>query len=165
MKELITMEQYVINNASHTEFTYKELIMEFYNYAKLLQSKSTLSMFVACDDEGNVLEDISKKLYPASMSYAKLIDEEKQQYQQALEKVIFDGWSVYENNNETIAIEDLEGNNLFFMKTNSSILFYSKNSNLFPVTSKYWLLNLISFLIFSLFSTKISKYLLTAKLF
>jgi len=55
-------------------------------YAKFLKQTLTLSMFVPTDDEGNVLSNPKD----STLQYQKIIDE----YQQAKERVIFEGYKV-----------------------------------------------------------------------
>lgn len=73
-------------------------------YANLLNSKPTLSMFVPCDDEGNVLEEPNREdcifeEHPELVGNPKEYDNDKfeedcNKYQTALSKVIFEGWEV-----------------------------------------------------------------------
>ena len=96
MNKLIKMEDYVLEQ---NEFSlYKHNADDIRQYAKLLKSNPTLSMFVPCDDGGNVLEEPKLEDMPKFVS----IDDEDQMklyakfhtYQAYLSDVIFDGWGV-----------------------------------------------------------------------
>jgi len=66
-------------------------------YAKFLKQTLTLSMFVPCDDDGNVLEEPKTPHTFSSENsddYIKKWEKELEQYQQAKERVIFDGYKV-----------------------------------------------------------------------
>ena len=62
------------------------------NYAKFLSQKPEKWMFVPCDDDGNVLEEKSKK------SYIDYYSGDYQKYKQALDRVIFEGFKMPYNN-------------------------------------------------------------------
>jgi hypothetical protein len=103
MKRLITMTDFVLGEVNtplggqqvasirHVE---GEKYRKIYRYANFLKQPLKLSLFVPCDEEGNVLEEPSKKIYPASMSYAQSINSDLVQYQQAKSRVIFEGFIV-----------------------------------------------------------------------
>lgn len=58
-------------------------------YAKFLKQPLTLSMFVPTDDDGNVLSNPKD----STLQYQKRIDK----YQQAKERVIFEGCGIFDN--------------------------------------------------------------------
>jgi len=62
-------------------------LQKIYNHAKFKKLQLALWQFVPCDDEGNVLEEPNRSTHT---------NEECEQYQQAKERVIFDGfeWNV-----------------------------------------------------------------------
>jgi len=71
------------------------------NYANFLKKPLKLEMFVPCDDEGNVLKEVEKgrdKLYDSqdtssdSQHYHQQWHMRINQYQQAKEKVLFEGF-------------------------------------------------------------------------
>jgi hypothetical protein len=76
MEKLIPMVEYVLEQY---ETIQQSNVFEnnCYNYANLLKQPLTLSMFVPCDDDGNVLE----------------YENDQQKYQKAKEKVIFEGFT------------------------------------------------------------------------
>ena len=79
------MEDYVL---WQNESDDKQVSMYFcIEYAKLLKSKPTLGQFVPTDDEGNVFKYTSETGHNAY----------DREYQTALDKVIFDGWSIESN--------------------------------------------------------------------
>jgi len=78
------------------------------NYDKFLKQQNTLSMFVPCDDEGNVLEEpnlynggyifeIHDELIGKPIEYdTELFESDLQEYQQAKKRVLFDGFDLLE---------------------------------------------------------------------
>ena len=65
------------------------------NYANFISQKPTLSMFVPCDKEGNVLEEYDKD---DDSYYGHLLEEEYfEKRRQAESKVLFKGWYKEEN--------------------------------------------------------------------
>ena len=71
------------NNGEYPKFNFRDKVN---NYANFLKQPLTLSMFVPCDDDGNVLSNPKD----STLQYQKKIDE----YQQAKERVIFEGYKV-----------------------------------------------------------------------
>lgn len=74
-------------------------------YAKLLQTPLSLSMFIPCDDDGEPLvkKVISVKKYKKSLKMSgdaleDLVDE----YEDALGNVLFDGWWIYSRKDNRI---------------------------------------------------------------
>ena len=91
------MTSFVLENAKqpYVEGTkYKDLV----NYAKFLKQPLKLEMFVPCDEEGNVLEEPKRwkdyLQYPDSFDGNKEWDE-LYDYQQAKEKVLFEGFEIF----------------------------------------------------------------------
>jgi len=104
MNNLISMEKWVIANCDPNSEEYKQ--------ATFRLSKPTLSMFVPCDDDGNVLEEPKNpKLGVSEMKYYD-------KYVEAKSKVIFDGWSV-DSNEETFKVLLQQENRLTFFKRGS----------------------------------------------
>ena len=71
------------NNGEYPKFNFRDKVN---NYANFLKQPLTLSMFVPCDDDGNVLSNPKD----STLQYQKRIDK----YQQAKERVIFEGYKV-----------------------------------------------------------------------
>jgi len=69
-------------------------LYKIYRYANFLKQPLTLSMFVPCDDEGNVLEEPKywNKKYNDDIPESELILCEE--YRQAKERVIFEGFTL-----------------------------------------------------------------------
>lgn len=87
-----TMLEYVLEQ--HRESSNQnEFEDNCYNYAQFLSQKPQKWMFVPCDDEGNVLEE--PKWHNEESDYE--IQILTQQYQQALERVIFEGFEIFGN--------------------------------------------------------------------
>ena len=93
--KLKKMTDFVLEQAKLYGIDSNELALNSYNYANFLKQPLKLEMFVPCDEDGNVLEEPSKKIYLASISYAQLINSDLVQYQQAKEKVLFEGFENY----------------------------------------------------------------------
>ena len=98
MKKLIGMTDFVIEAEKIVTlkcWAFGTFYLNTIDHAKFLQQTPTLGMFVPTDKEGNVLEKpIWRSRYLAGASPFMNIDEilTCQQYQQAEQRVIFDGW-------------------------------------------------------------------------
>jgi hypothetical protein len=74
-----------------------------YKYAKFLGQKPTLGMFVPCDEEGNVLEEpdltckrpVSNGVCQCGEESVKYCRDLSYKYQQALSRVIFEGFELH----------------------------------------------------------------------
>ena len=127
MNKLIKMEDYILEQ---NEFgLYKHNADDIRAYAKLLKSKPTLSMFIPCDDDGNVLgepSDESMSRYLNSqvgsfdVEYTHCLN-----YQSALDKVIFDGWSVAKKGVYHIGIKNNDEDVILFYSNGE--VFYNGN--------------------------------------
>ena len=102
MKKLISMVDFVSEQKETSTFDTSQL--EWYesevcildkirNYANFIKQPLTLGMFVPCDLDGNVFEETEPihtyGLDPADYEYN---DDEVLEYQQAKERVLFDGF-------------------------------------------------------------------------
>jgi len=81
---------------------YKSMFYKIENYANFLKQPLKLEMFVPCDDEGNVLEkpdtahskyDLLISEWEVDVDYS-LFNNDCDKYQQAKEKILFEGFSV-----------------------------------------------------------------------
>jgi len=114
MKKLIKLSDYVIQSdlkkfmeVQSINHQNSERANRYYNilkYAKLLQQKPTLGMFIPCDLDGNVLEEPLQGLHGNEQYEGALMDE----YQQAKERVLFKGFKLEIENNELCFIENEE---------------------------------------------------------
>ena len=121
MKKLISMTDYVLERSLKdiSEYTITEafkdgakVMNEIFNYAKFLKQPLKLEMFIACDDEGNVLEEPeqfqewlnSDHYFNASES----ICHQCRMFQQAKEKVLFEGFDLQTANFWLYAQETIE---------------------------------------------------------
>lgn len=89
-------------------------------HAKFLQQTPTLGMFVPCDEDGNVLKEPNH--------YGKSIETTREcikQYQQAKQRVIFEGFEAYFVTESITALRYDETNNLWFY-TDGQVTFNSK---------------------------------------
>ena len=101
---LVSMTDFVLKQNKILE-TYvnhlrKPLFEKIVNYAAFLKQPLKLEMFVPCDEEGNVLEEPKRwkdyLQYPDSFDGNKEWDE-LYDYQQAKEKVLFEGFEIDKN--------------------------------------------------------------------
>ena len=93
--KLISMTSFVleIEKQPYVEGTkYKDLV----NYAKFLKQPLKLEMFVPCDEDGDILEEpeyYEQRLPNMMTEY----NDEIYRYEQAKEKVLFEGFEPYED--------------------------------------------------------------------
>ena len=73
------------------------------NYDNFLEQPLTLGMFVPCDKSGDVIDNLSR--YPSDQEYLNV--ELDEQYQQAKERVLFEGFEVTYKSNISIFINDV----------------------------------------------------------
>tara|TARA_R110000772_G_C13215638_1_gene431354 strand:+ start:492 stop:905 length:414 start_codon:yes stop_codon:yes gene_type:complete len=102
MKDFV-LEQDKVTAKDYSDFYTSEVIMSMkfekcVNYANFLNQPLTLGMFVPCDLEGNVLKEPQK--LDQSDPYVEAVHanqnlKEWQQYQQAKERVLFEGVNKY----------------------------------------------------------------------
>ncbi|MFV0205317.1 hypothetical protein [Empedobacter falsenii] len=89
--KLISMTDFVLEQ---TELLYEKnqskLIHRVVNYAQFLKQPSKLGMFVPCDDAGNIVQSIS--FTPCGCP----VWDGGQKYQQAKERVLFEGFEIVE---------------------------------------------------------------------
>ena len=87
--KLISMTSFIEHIGNRYEHeSYNQDLGLIYNYCNFLKQPLKLEMFVPCDDEGNVLEDIIG--HGLTNGYKDKVI----QYQQAKEKVLFEGCSI-----------------------------------------------------------------------
>lgn len=103
MNKLISMEDYVLEQSDL--WSCEQRLHRLEQYAQLLKSKPTLSMFIPCDDDGNVLVKPKHNEQDTWLWTA---------YQTALDKVIFDGWSVDYANEGFVSLVHLSYDIVFF---------------------------------------------------
>lgn len=93
-----------------------EAVNKIFKYAQFLKQPLTLGMFVPCDEDGSVLEepfyDPSNEQYWASESY---------QYQQAKERVLFEGWVIDYQSSYSIIVTDYKNEFKFFIENNKVV--------------------------------------------
>lgn len=82
---------------------------DVYNYTDLITQPLTKGMFVPCDEDGNVLE--KPENYEDWCNRIITINHTQcQQYQQALERVLFDGWKeIHRHKGEWFVYNDMNG--------------------------------------------------------
>lgn len=97
------------------------------NYAKLLEKYLKLEMFVPCDEDYNVF--IEPNILDHRYSGIDINDFEPdlKEYQQAKEKVLFEGWYF-----------DAEADNFIYLKNKDLMLIFDKLSNEFELISNYF---------------------------
>lgn len=107
--KLISMTDFVLNEQKETSI--KEMDLSFsdrslkklsriYRYANFLKQPLKLEMFVPCDEEGNVLEEPTEDIKNefgsgyASNQEKQLLDDLIEEWEQAKEKVLFEGFTI-----------------------------------------------------------------------
>ena len=96
------------------------------NYAQFLKTPLKLEMFVPCDDNGNVLEDI------IGHGMIHNYSEKLKQYEQAKDKVLFDGFDIYSNGDLHNAFVTFESSRLEIMNVENLITDFQYSFYLTP---------------------------------
>jgi len=81
-----------------------------FSYANFLKLPTKLEYFVPCDEDGNILEEPNKKHYQSLPNIAEAIweyDNLLEQYEKALEKVLFEGFEVKSKNIISSGFEEI----------------------------------------------------------
>ena len=93
---LIPMTDFVNNVGNMENYpSHENALSWIYNYTTFLKQPLKLEMFVPCDDEGNILEepeDYEQRLPNMMTEY----NDEIYRYKQAKEKVLFEGFKIYD---------------------------------------------------------------------
>jgi hypothetical protein len=84
MEKLTSMVDFVLEKRKIGKGTVADVLNSVFKYADVLKQPLKLGMFVPCDEDGNVLEEPT----PEDILYDDNIYE---QYQQAKERVLFEG--------------------------------------------------------------------------
>jgi len=99
--KLISMTDFVLDTKQNLEIG-KDFVEVICNYANFLKQPLKLEYFIACDEDGNVLNDSEWKQYEGR---TKGFDEIIQKHQQAKEKVLFEGFGIdYYNTTKSFLI-------------------------------------------------------------
>jgi hypothetical protein len=85
-RKLIPMREFTLEMYEQIDCVHKFQDV-VYKWAKFLGQKPELWMFIPCDEEGNVLEE--------PLHYAEFTRYETNKYQQALSRVIFEGFKLH----------------------------------------------------------------------
>lgn len=136
--KLISMREFVLEQIEVKQSTseFKETIV---NYAKFLSQPLTLGMFVPVDEEGNVLSE--PEMYYRQTGFDEVTPEydakEVEEYQQAKERVLFEGFTVEEgmlkyNDGDTPFITRgnlifYDGDDIYQLFTIEDIVFYGED--------------------------------------
>jgi len=112
--KLISMKEFVESrlrkHRNEQEYTSFEFMQECENYVKFISQPLELWMLIPCDENNEPLE---KPFYAPCMDgcncendceMSKLYDKDLKQYQKAKERVLFEGFEVYEVSNKLMAI-------------------------------------------------------------
>lgn len=105
MKTLISMTDFVLSNEVKSTLEYSDSYKIIRSYAQFLKQPLTLGMFVPCDEDGNVLEEpknyelwIKRALnIPYDLDLSKY-----EKYQQAIERVLFEGFELLNKSTERV---------------------------------------------------------------
>ena len=89
--KLISMTDFVLN--LDNEDLNEQKIQSIFDYANFLKQPLKLEMFVPCDDDGNVLEEPDSIGVGNDFYYERALG----QYEEAKEKVLFEGFEVKKN--------------------------------------------------------------------
>jgi len=113
MKFNKSMVEYVLDKQRFSEID-SIAVFNITNYADFLSKKLELWMFVACDENGNVLEE-PQKISDKNWSEEQLSDwaHDCKEYQTALSKVIFEGFEIENIGTTTIWLENGKHNICF----------------------------------------------------
>ena len=123
--KLISMSDFVLQektggqqvNSITSQLYYELRIIK--KYADFLKQPLKLEMFVPCDDNGNVLEDI-------------IGNGMIKQYEQAKDKVLFDGFDIYSNGDLHNAFVTFESSRLEIMNVENLITDFQYSFYLTP---------------------------------
>ena len=130
--KLISMTDFVLQektgwqqvNSITSQLYYELRIIK--KYADFLKQPLKLEMFVPCDDNGNVLEDIIGNGMIHNYS------EKLKQYEQAKDKVLFDGFDIYSNGDLHNAFVSFESSRLEIMNVENLITDFQYSFYLTP---------------------------------
>ena len=127
--KLISMTVFVLEQSKrimNVEITHLESHNQIVNYANFLKQPLKLEMFVPCDDNGNVLEDI------IGHGMIHNYSEKLKQYEQAKDKVLFDGFDIYSNGDLHNAFVTFESSRLEIMNVENLITDFQYSFYLTP---------------------------------
>ena len=127
--KLISMTVFVLEQSKrimNVEITHLESHNQIVNYANFLKQPLKLEMFVPCDDNGNVLEGIIGNGMIHNYS------EKVKQYEQAKDKVLFDGFDIYSNGDLHNAFVTFESSRLEIMNVENLITDFQYSFYLTP---------------------------------
>ena len=130
--KLISMTDFVLQektggqqvNSITSQLYYELRIIK--KYADFLKQPLKLEMFVPCDDNGNVLEDI------IGHGMIHNYSEKLKQYEQAKDKVLFDGFDIYSNGDLHNAFVTFESSRLEIMNVENLITDFQYSFYLTP---------------------------------
>lgn len=89
------MVEFILNHPATTDYEWQ--LKNHLNYANFLKQPLTISMFVPCDDEGNVLEEPENyNVYVNDIKHY-LSDTNCNLYHESKSKVLFEGFKVGKN--------------------------------------------------------------------
>ena len=104
----------------------KKYFDKVFYYSDFLKQPLKLEMFVPCDKDGNVLEDIIGDGMIHNYS------EKVKQYEQAKDKVLFEGFDIYSNGNLHNAFVTFESSSLEIMNVENLITDFQYSFYLTP---------------------------------
>ena len=123
--KLISMTNFVIQEWEKDMYT-DDFTKIVKNYAYFLKQPLKLEMFVPCDEDGNVLEDIIGNGMIHNYS------EKVKQYEQAKDKVLFEGFDIYSNGDLHNAFVTFESSSLEIMNVENLITDFQYSFYLTP---------------------------------
>lgn len=110
MEKLISMTNFVFK--VQEEYSFEESTLKLiYNYGKFLKQPLTLGMFVPCDLDGNLLEEPQAYRTQICFDEWDMVYDEKEckEYQEAKERVLFEGFEIKQFQTGTKYLELKDG--------------------------------------------------------
>ena len=123
--KLISMTDFVLNETNRPT-TLSESFQKCVTYANFLKQPLKLEMFVPCDEDGNILEDIT------GQGMIPFYVEKAHRFLTAKEKVLFEGFEIYGNGDLYNQFVTFDSNRLEIMNVENLITDFQYSFNLTP---------------------------------
>ena len=136
MQKLISMTDYVLQraNKSVSEYSITEtfkngakITNEIFEYANFLKKPLTISMFIPCDKNGNILNEV--KEFENSVGSDENYNRALRNYKIAKENVLFKGFSIKERNCNNSFIKYIENGFIAFYYFNEKSQKFEPNTD------------------------------------
>jgi hypothetical protein len=123
--KLISMTDFVLNETNRPT-TLSESFQKCVTYANFLKQPLKLEMFVPCDEDGNILEDIT------GQGMIPFYVEKAHRFLTAKEKVLFEGFEIYGNGDLYNQFVTFDSDRLEIMNVENLITDFQYSFNLTP---------------------------------